>query len=144
MADTTLKSRKPRIAVLEKDFESLTLLANQMLDRMPDVAEDLLAELDRARIVDQRNLKSDTVAMGRQVTFRRDAEPERTIQLVYPAEADINAGRISILTPVGTALLGLKEGQSITWNARDGRQHIFTVLAVSTPAPQAVEPDAVA
>ena len=42
--------------------------------------------------------------------------------LVYPPEADIDAGRISVPTPIGTALLGLAEGQSIDWTARDGRR----------------------
>ena len=53
--------------------------------------------------------------------------------LVYPAEADIDAGRVSVGTPIGTALLGLAEGQSIDWTARDGRRQRLTVVAVERP-----------
>ena len=51
--------------------------------------------------------------------------------LVYPPEANIDAGRISVATPIGTALLGLAEGQSIDWTARDGRKQRLTVVAVA-------------
>ncbi|MGE0241516.1 MAG: GreA/GreB family elongation factor, partial [Parvibaculaceae bacterium] len=49
----------------------------------------------------------------------------------FPGEADIAEGRLSILTPVGTALIGLSVGQSILWTGRDGQQHKLTVLDVS-------------
>ena len=50
---------------------------------------------------------------------------------------ELAAGTISILTPIGAALIGLSPGQSIAWTARDGRQHRLTVLSVAPPAASA-------
>jgi regulator of nucleoside diphosphate kinase len=72
--------------------------------------------------------------MGSSVRYRTDAGQEHTVTLVYPVDADIAAGRISIMTPVGTALIGLRVGQSISWRSRDNRKHMLTVLAVRQPA----------
>jgi regulator of nucleoside diphosphate kinase len=70
--------------------------------------------------------------MGSIVEFSSDAG-QRRVTLVYPVEADIAEGRISILTPIGAALIGLSQGQSIAWTARDGRRHRLTVLEVRQP-----------
>ena len=53
--------------------------------------------------------------------------------LVYPGEADIAAGRVSVLTPIGTALIGLAEGQSIVWQTRTGVSKRLTVLKMEEP-----------
>jgi regulator of nucleoside diphosphate kinase len=53
------------------------------------------------------------------------------VTLVYPAESDIEKGRVSVLTPIGAALLGLSQGQSIEWNTRSGEPRQLTVLALS-------------
>ena len=58
---------------------------------------------------------------------------ERDVTLTYPADADIAERRISILTPVGTALIGLRAGQSISFRTRDGRPQMLTVLSVRPP-----------
>jgi regulator of nucleoside diphosphate kinase len=67
------------------------------------------------------------------VTYKADDGRERRVELVFPGEADIGAGKISILTPIGTALIGLSEGQSIAWTARDGSERHLTVLKVEGP-----------
>lgn len=72
----------------------------------------------------------NTVQMGSTVTYEAEGRT-RQVTLVYPAEANIDAGCISVGTPVGTALLGLAEGQSIDWKARDGRIQRLTVVSVS-------------
>jgi regulator of nucleoside diphosphate kinase len=71
--------------------------------------------------------------MGSTVEFRPDGGQPRRVTLVFPGDADISEGKISILTPVGTALIGLAPGQSIAWTARDGRRHRLTVLKVEQP-----------
>ncbi len=68
--------------------------------------------------------------MGSTVEYESDIEGARTVTLVFPGEADIALSRVSILTPIGTALLGLSPGQSIGWTARDGRRHQLTILSV--------------
>lgn len=126
--------RKPKIVVGEIDHERLTGLATAALERIPEVAEELLAEMDRAKVVSPAKLPADVVRMGSFVTFDSDSAQHRRVQLVYPGEADIEQGRISVLTPIGAALIGLAAGQSIAWTARDGKKHVLTVTAVEQPA----------
>ena len=57
-------------------------------------------------------------------------EKAHSYQLVYPREADISSGRISILTPVGAGLIGLREGQSILCPDRDGRERELKIVRV--------------
>ncbi|HEY0918247.1 nucleoside diphosphate kinase regulator [Devosia sp.] len=124
---------KPRITVAEEDHRqllALTLGGGQL----SDAADDLLEEIERARVVPENKLPPEIVRMGSTVTYRPDNGEERTVTLVYPAEADISANRISVLTPIGTALIGLAKGQSITWTARNGLKHVLSVTAVEDPA----------
>jgi regulator of nucleoside diphosphate kinase len=72
--------------------------------------------------------------MGSTVQFKSDDGQQRRVILVFPGEADISQGKISVLTPVGAALIGLSEGQSIMWTTRDGRDQQLTVLAVEPMA----------
>ncbi|MCY1558442.1 Regulator of nucleoside diphosphate kinase [compost metagenome] len=90
-----------------------------------------MQELDRAKVVPQKKLPVDVVHMGSTVEFRSNDGHERKVTLVYPGEADIAQGKISILTPIGTALIGLTPGQSMSWIARDGKAHELSVLSVS-------------
>ena len=120
----------PKIVVSESDHERLTGLATAALSRQPEVAEELLAEMERADIVGARSVPANVVQMGSTVTFRSDDGRERRITLVFPVEEDIAKSKISIMTPIGAALIGLSKGQSIEWSARDGRRHELTVLAV--------------
>ena len=62
---------------------------------------------------------------------------DRTVELVYPKEADISAGRISILTPIGAGLIGLRAGQSIHWPDRDGKERWLRIISVVQPLPVA-------
>ena len=120
----------PQIVVSNADYERLTDLANASQSRLPEVAEELLAEMDRARVVDEAKVPSDVVRMGSTVTFKSDDGHTRTLQLVYPADESLDEHRISVMTPVGAALIGLAEGQSISWTARDGKLHKLTVTKV--------------
>jgi regulator of nucleoside diphosphate kinase len=67
------------------------------------------------------------------VEFQIDRAENRRGKLVYPGDADIAKGFLSILSPIGTALIGLAAGQSIRWSGHDGRPHELTVLAVEPP-----------
>jgi len=129
MADAAIRRRLPVIALARSDHERLTNLSDLLAERDPATADWLATELDRARVVADHRLPEGTVRMGSLVRFRMNGE-ERQVRLVYPGEADIEAGRISVLTPVGTALIGLKAGQSIDWAGSDGRARHIEVLAV--------------
>ncbi|MBC2885443.1 nucleoside diphosphate kinase regulator [Ochrobactrum sp. CM-21-5] len=131
--------KKPNIVVSEVDYERLVGLANNVTERLEEVADELMAELDRAKVVPQKRLPENVIRMGSRVDFRSNDGHERSVTLVYPGEADIAQGKISILTPIGTALIGLAPGQSMSWTARDGRQHELSVINVSNGEETAAE-----
>ena len=141
MAPETGRRRKPAITLSRTDHERLSRLAQSVVDRNPDVADQLLAELDRARLVSDSALAASIVRMGATLRFTTDAGEDRTVTLVYPGEADIAAGKISVLTPIGAALIGLSAKQSIDWTALDGRVHRLTVESVG-PAGRPATADA--
>ena len=91
--------------------------------------------MDRAVVTTEGRLPADVVRMGSSVTLEGHEGPQQIV-LVYPAEADIAAGRISVLTPLGAALIGTRAGQSITWSTRDGRRLEAHVAAVALPSEQ--------
>ncbi|MHA6690993.1 nucleoside diphosphate kinase regulator [Devosia sp. A449] len=124
---------RPRITVGEQEHRQLTLLAT---GGSTDVADDLLAEMERARVVPDTALPEDIVRMGSTARYRTNAGAEQEVTLVYPAHADISRGRISVMTPIGAALVGLKTGQAITWVTREGRKNVLTVLDVRPPVPE--------
>jgi len=121
---------KPRILLGTADHRQLNMLAMAGLTNSPDQSDKLLYELERARVVDDRKVPADIIRMGSTVRYRTDAGQEPQVTLVYPVDADIAQGRISVMTPVGTALIGLRVGQSITWRDRAQRRHMLTVLTV--------------
>ncbi|WP_018701079.1 nucleoside diphosphate kinase regulator [Amorphus coralli] len=121
---------EPSVTVLKEDHERLVRMASGLLSKNPDLAEDLLGELERARIVATSEEAGVTVQMGSTVTFSTEDGGSRVVRLVYPDEADIARGCISILTPIGTALLGLPIGGQIDFVANDGRLRKLTVTLV--------------
>jgi regulator of nucleoside diphosphate kinase len=129
--------KKPKIVVSDVDLIRLSSLADAIADHSPDLADELIGELERAKVVKADAIPDNVVRMGSTVTYQADDGHERSVTLVFPADADISEGRISILTPIGTALLGLSPHQSIEWVARDGRRHALTVHAVDNHQPVA-------
>ena len=123
---------RPPIQIRETDAERIGNLAIEAEERLPQVAELLLAEINRAKVVQDSRLPGDVVAMQSIVKFVDEAsDAERTLQLVYPQAADIEAGRISILSLVGAGLLGLRPGQSISWPDRAGKQRALRIIEVN-------------
>jgi len=117
--------------ISETEAQRLTALALQMEASAPAVADMLLNELERAQVKPDGAMPSQVVGMHSTVEFLDEAHGKpRTVQLVYPGEADISAGKISVLTPIGAALIGLKAGQSILWPDRDGKDRVLQILDV--------------
>lgn len=146
MTTTTRVQRRPAIQLRETDADRIADLAVGIEARLPQLSSLLMQEVERARIVPDARLPADVVGMGSQVRFVDETSgAERTVRLVYPNEADIEAGRISILTPIGAGLIGLKQGQSIRWEDRDGHPKVLRVIAVGedagdpVPAPAAAQ-----
>jgi regulator of nucleoside diphosphate kinase len=134
-AMTSSREIKPRITLPAKDYESLLLLARAAANRMPDVASILAEELERAHVLAD-NDSEQSVCMGSVVEFRDETTGKvQAVTLVYPGNADISQGRISVLTPIGAALIGLSAEDSITWETRTGELRQLTVLKICEPQP---------
>ncbi|TJX53479.1 MAG: nucleoside diphosphate kinase regulator [Mesorhizobium sp.] len=123
-----------QILISDTDHDRLTGLARAVFDRAPETAEELLAELDRAVTTEAAAIPAGVVRMGSTVTVRGEGGDIRRITLVYPGDADIAENRISVLTPMGTALVGVSTGKVVCWSGRGGRKLSATVEAVDTPA----------
>lgn len=125
--DIKKKRRKPSIVLSRSDYDALARLAESIFGKNPTVAEQLFVELNRARVVTDSQMRPDVVRMGSTLRYSTDSGEDRTVTLVFPGEANIEDGKISVLTPIGAALIGLSCGQSIDWTGRDGRVHLLTV-----------------
>lgn len=124
----------PSVNLIDSEAESLTNLALGAANSMPQVSELLLDEIARAQTHRVERIPPDVVTMHSSVEFIDEASGiERTVQIVYPAQADIGAGQISILTPIAAGLIGLREGQSISWPDREGRKRRLTIVKVRQP-----------
>ena len=125
---------RPPIHLLDRDSDLLGDLAIQMEQRHPVVSAMLLAEIERAEIHNHASLPSDVVTIGSEVEFLEvAADRTRTVQIVLPVDADIEAGRISVLTPIGAGLIGLSAGQAIDWPDLEGRERRIEIVAVRQP-----------
>jgi regulator of nucleoside diphosphate kinase len=118
----------PPIAVTTTDFDRLRALSQASTA----AAAFLAREIERARLIEPEAAGDRLVTMNSRVRYRDDVTgQERVVTLVYPGDADIDAGRISVLTPVGAALIGLSAGQSIEWEQPSGGLRSLTVLGVN-------------
>lgn len=120
---------RPPIVLSRTDHDALQALVDSHVTAAAWPV--LVEELDRARIVETDSLAANVVTMGAAVEYRDEANGTvRRVMLVFPGEQDIAAGRISILTPVGTALIGLSVGQTASWQTRSGEWKRLTILDV--------------
>lgn len=120
------------IQVTREDMERLRAVVDRYSDSPESAAAEMLeAELDRARVVAQDELPPDVVSMRSSIVYEDvDSGERREAILVYPDEADIEHSLISVLAPIGTALLGLSVGQSISWPVPGGRTRTVRVVSV--------------
>jgi regulator of nucleoside diphosphate kinase len=111
------------IIVTDRDFVLLRAL---------DTHAHLAAELEHAEIVAADRVPPGVVTMNSRVLFEDvTAGERREITIVFPQDADVLLGNVSVLAPVGTALLGLAEGESIVWPFPDGGSRCLRVLRIT-------------
>lgn len=127
-------ARLPTIHLDKTLVSRLETLAASVMRRSPEVGERLIDEIARAKLVAPEKMRDDVVTLGSEVTYR-DLSVTRlhTVSVVYPEDADIDQHRISVLTPVGVALLGLGPGAKISWTTRDDETRQLEVVAVKPP-----------
>lgn len=117
------------ITVTRQDFERLQgLIGTQAGKAHRRIAEQLETELDRARVVAPEDVPDDVVTMDSTVVFVDQQGARREVDLVFPEEAA--PGRLSVLSPMGAALLGLSVGDSIEWPMPDGTMATLEVVEV--------------
>lgn len=125
-------TQERRIIVTETDLERL----QRVLDvhgsgRNAELAELLEQELGRAEVRSAQDLPADVVTMNSTVVFEdEETGSRREVTLCYPQDARSDEGRISVLAPVGSALIGLSVGQSIEWPVPGGRTRTLRIVAV--------------
>ena len=126
---------RPPIILARSEAARLTALAEEMEHASPQAANLLLDEIERARVVADDKVPEDVVRLHSTVRFVDEAHGhERTVELVLPHQADIEAGRISVLTPIGAGLIGLRPDQVITWPDREGHKRRLRVVEVRLTA----------
>ncbi|MGI6066371.1 MAG: nucleoside diphosphate kinase regulator [Bacillota bacterium] len=105
------KEKLRKLIIKEKEYNS----------RNTKYLKNLEQELERARAVSPQEIPRDAITMNSKVFLKDlDSGEEMTYTLVYPAEADLTENKISVLAPVGTAILGYREGDVIDWEVPNG------------------------
>lgn len=119
------------IVVTSADVERLRRMLALVPEAQEEAIERLEEELCRAQIVDPKGIPANVVTMNSRVQIEEPGSGVvRELTLVYPREASIENGRVSILAPVGSALLGLREGQEIDWPLPGNRTKRIKVVKV--------------
>lgn len=122
------KSQTTSIYITEPDHQRLSGLIETTRERNGvdrEYLNNLEAELDRAEIVDPKDIPADVITMRSKVRLRDLVSGEDNIySLVFPTEADFSEGKISILAPIGTAILGYKLGDTIEWPVPSGLRRL--------------------
>ena len=125
---------RPPVHLLAAESDMIADLAVQSEHRSPVTAAMLLGEIFRAELHDRNSLPPDAITIGAKVSFVDEATARlNKVELVLPAHADIADGRISILTPVGAALFGLRTGDRIDWPDIDGNPRRLRIVKVVQP-----------
>lgn len=107
--------KRPKIILTSQDLDRLEALLESLPAATFPGRNELRAEIDRAEIVEPQQVPTDVVTMNSKVRFALESGEEFCLTLVYPKDMDGSTERISILAPVGSALLGLSAGEHIEW-----------------------------
>lgn len=121
----------PNITVTAEDLERLQALLSS---ESTAAGEQLDLELERANVVAQTEVRRDVITMNSDVCFEDMASGvQRTVRIVYPRDADAARGWISVLAPLGSALLGLRVGQEIDWRVPAGMRRVRVIAVPYQP-----------
>ncbi|RYZ45795.1 MAG: nucleoside diphosphate kinase regulator [Myxococcaceae bacterium] len=120
------------LIVTDTDLQRLERVVEQYGNvRNAEIVEQLESELARAVVTSSTSIPANVVTMNSTVVFEdEEGGGKREVTLVYPKDANSDAGRISILAPVGSALLGLSVGQTVEWPLPNGRTRRLRIVAV--------------
>lgn len=129
---TETRLARPPLIIDAGHYERLIALAMRWRKQAPELARQLLDEVERARVLPSEDMPADVVTIGSQVTFRDEVTGAvEIVRVVLPHDASIDERRVSVLAPIGAALIGLSVGQRIDWPIVDGKVRRLRVLEVS-------------
>ena len=125
------------IYITELDYNRLSGLIDRTRERNGTDREylnKLEAELDRAEIVEPKDIPADVITMRSKVRLKDLVSGENnTYSLVFPTEADFAEGKISVLAPIGTAILGYRQGDTIEWPVPSGLRKLKVEEVIYQP-----------
>lgn len=131
-----MKNLATKLLITRDDYKILTSFLKEMWIRTVydrKHVDDLKAELKKAKIVSNEDFPLDVVRINSRVTMKADDKDKiMELMLVTPDKANIKERKISILAPIGTALLGFRRGQKVKWQVPAGEK-TFTILEVTNP-----------
>lgn len=134
---TQKKQNHKKIIITVDDHRRLkALLASHLTQALADkpYLDDLRRELEVAEVVEPECIPGDVVTMNSTVRLRElGQEDVETYTLVYPRDANIAAGKLSVLAPIGTAVLGYRTGDTVQWRVPHGSVRIVIDEVVSQP-----------
>lgn len=118
--------------VTDLDQVRISNLLRRQFGERPTAASEALADVvDNADVLRPQEISGDVVTMGTRLRIRDEKGAERDVALAYPQEADVATGRLSVLSPIGTALFGLRVGERAEWVGADGKPGQVTVMAIA-------------
>lgn len=133
-----MKKTNNRLVLLVDDYKLLISYLNgghskTAFDRRN--AEDLRIELKKAKLVNKDDFPDDIVRLNSKVRIKaEDNEKVMELMLVTPDKADIKQRRISVMAPIGTALIGFRQGEKVKWQVPAGKK-TFTIMEVINDFP---------
>ncbi len=132
MSTTTLIAND--VILLKEDFEILNSYVKNQHGMQVNEKENfskLYGEIKKAQIVDPEDFPSNVVRLGSTVKVK-DLETKRDLEItiVLPQQADIKQKKISVLAPIGTALIGFRKGRKVSWNVPAGKKD-FKIMEVT-------------
>ncbi len=124
--EAPMKQRQIFITEFDKKrLDELVVVAREFGGQARKDLADLAAELGRGSVVDPKKVPANVVTMNSKVVLHDlDTSEDETYDLVFPHEADASAGAISVLAPIGTAILGYREGDVVEWPVPSGLRRI--------------------
>lgn len=112
---------KKRIIVNSRDYAKLRQLIASNPSPENQYIKKLEEELSNSLLLDPDKIPPDVITMNTMVSFRDEVEEEDFIYtIVYPEQSDIEHGKLSVLAPIGTALLGYRAGDKVSWKVPAG------------------------
>jgi regulator of nucleoside diphosphate kinase len=130
-------AKQRSIQITQLDYDRLTELITEYKSRHIESSKHLQQledELKRGKIVSPKKISADVITMNSTIRLKdMDSGEMFDYRLVYPQDADPENGQISILAPIGTALIGFRVGDDIYWQVPAGQRHLYIEQVIYQP-----------